>query len=52
MKTNLCRLMAAILLGAVVFLAGCATDPYAPGGPDMGTAIPAGGTPASGTGDR
>jgi hypothetical protein len=43
--------MAAILLGAVVFTAGCALDPYA-GGPDMGTEIPGGGAPASGTGDR
>ena len=51
MKIDLWRVMAAILLGAFLLTGGCALDPYAPG-PDMGTEVPAGGAPASGTGDR
>jgi hypothetical protein len=49
MKINLC--IAAVLLATLVLTAGCAVDPYA-SGPDMGTEIPPGGAPASGTGYR
>ena len=51
MKINLCRVIAVILLGAVLMTGGCALDPYAPV-PDMGTEIPGGGAPASATGQR
>ena len=51
MKINLCRMIAAVLLATVVLTGGCALDPYA-AGPDMGTEIPPGGAPASGTGNR
>ena len=49
MKINLC--ITAVLLATLVLTAGCAVDPYA-SGPDMGTEIPPGGAPASGTGYR
>ena len=50
MKINLCRIIAGVLLATVVLTGGCAVDPYAPG-VDVGTEIPPGGAPASGTGN-
>ena len=51
MKIKLCRMIAGVLLATVVLTGGCAVDPYAPG-VDVGTEIPPGGAPASGTGNR